>query len=111
MIEKIVSLSAKLPSGKIDPMSVSKLLDELSEFQGAMSSGDDGAVLHELADVIYYCVKIMSLNAYIANVSLEDGMKACIAKYTLRAADGNPKDINAEIAAIKEAISEGHYTE
>jgi len=115
---RILGLAAKLPTGLLDSKVREKLHRELKEFDQALADGDRLGTLLEAADVLYYATKA----AYIGLLQpVDEGdilfyvcqkggftfpqvFDACIKKYTLRAAPGNPKNDEAERCEVAPII-------
>ena len=100
MIEDIILLADKLPSGAYDEASLSKLMAEVAEFREAMGADDIVGAYTELADVVYYAAKLIHTLAEQAGVTTYDALRFAEAKYALRAEPGNPKDDEAERSAV-----------
>ncbi len=118
--EDVANLANKLPTGITDPRALEKFLLELQEFEEFRGRGifDKVGALLEAADCYYYAVKAvmnfvlrpLEANAFMERVwgdmpcvrgfSRELVREACIAKYTLRARPGNPKDDDQERIAV-----------
>lgn len=103
-VESILNLAEKLPTGIIDPEAPAKLLAEMQELAEAIEAKDLDGVLAEVADVVYYAAKSMHLAAAMPGISTADAFAVARAKYSLRAAPGNPKNDAAERAACRAAI-------
>lgn len=103
-IESILDLAAKLPSGRIDSQAPAKLLGEIEELETALAANDIDGALTEVADVVYYAAKVIALASDLAGIARTEAFAVALAKYRLRARDGNPKDDAAERAACREAI-------
>lgn len=105
-MEEILALADALPAGRIDKNSLIKLCQEWGELDEMLASYDQAGAYLELADVAYYAIKLIALGANRAStvfgvtVTPEDVLGMAVAKYTLRAAPGNPKDDAAERRAI-----------
>lgn len=106
MISAILDLAAQLPAGLPDQNAPSKLAYELAELDAAIEAGDGDGTLTEVADVVYYAAKCIHLAASREGVSVDNAMLLAIAKYTLRARPGNPKDDAAERAACRRVLDE-----
>lgn len=104
----ILELMEKMPSGVIDEMAVAKLATEMAEFDDAVGYGDSIDVALELADIVYYAIKIIALYSDKAYVDVETALAFCKAKYTLRARGGNPKSYVEERLAIARLMGEEH---
>ncbi len=102
--ESLLDLAAKLPSGRINTGAPEKLAAEMAELRQAIAAGDRIGAALEAADVVYYAVKAIALAADLAGISRTEAFAVALAKYRLRARDGNPKDDAAERAACREAI-------
>ncbi len=103
-VESLLYLAEKLPSGVNDPQAPAKLLAEMQELEAALAAEDHDGVLTEVADVVYYAAKCIALAADMAGISTVEAFAVARAKYSLRAAPGNPKDDAAERAACRAAI-------
>ena len=103
-IESILALAEKLPSGLPDAQAPAKLLAEMKELAEAIEAEDHDGALTEVADVVYYAVKTIALAADLASIARTEAFAVALAKYSLRAAPGNPKNDAAERAACREAI-------
>ena len=102
-VESILNLAEKLPTGIIDPEAPAKLLAEMQELAEAIEAEDHDGALTEVADVTYYAAKCIALAADMAGISIVKAFAVARAKYSLRAAPGNPKDDAAERAACRAA--------
>ena len=107
MIDQIISLAEKLPSGIPDPDAPEKLVAEMCELADAISAADLEGALTEAADIGYYAVKCLHLAVYRINdmsgsggLTPEGVLSLTVAKYVLRARPGNPKDDGAERKAV-----------
>lgn len=105
-IHYIQWLSAKMPSGAIDPKAADKLVAERNELLEALDWGDTVGALTEVADAGYYAVKHLAYVASLFGISAEDVLALTIAKYELRALPGNPKNDAAERIAVGEKFDE-----
>lgn len=107
----ILKLAAKLPSGLDDPKAAEKLVVERDELLVALAAGDLEGALTEWADAVYYAAKHLDwascrISELLGRpVTVEDALRVAVAKYTLRAVPGNPKDDRAERAACLVAMS------
>lgn len=112
-VEWIVELTKKSPTGNIDSKSLSKLIEECKEFDEAYNdkSKDAYDLMLELADIVYYCVKLMIYCLYrvteryssgfsMASLSIVDLFKICTIKYDTRHVNGKSHELERE--AIKE---------
>jgi len=113
LISEILSLSAQLPTGLTDAKALEKYHREKEELHEAMAEA-----LLEAADCAYYAIKawhnglvdeaqreaMIKAAADTVGVTPWLVMKAAIAKYTLRARPGNPKDKVAERMAASELL-------
>ena len=119
-VMRVLAWASALPIPLPDPKAARKLAAELVEFDEAMRGADYLGAVTELADVVYYAVKIIyaiittpeMVNALVhqmqiieqraeqLGLSVEQAFDVCDAKYSLRAAPGNPKDDAAERAAV-----------
>ena len=113
-MDKLLELAARLPSGLNDPRALEKFHRERQELAEALAAGDRIGALLEAGDCLYYTTKarynkladeseIARLNTDVIEMSgfpPEIIRAAAIAKYTLRARPGNPKDDAAERAAV-----------
>jgi len=114
LIDRIIVLATKLPTGLNDPESLEKYDRERHELTTAIAE----AAL-EAADCAYYAIKawrngLVSFEqreAMIKAAAKELGvtpwlvLQIAIAKYTLRARHGNPKDKEGERIAALELLS------
>jgi phosphoribosyl-ATP pyrophosphohydrolase len=105
-IADVLALAAKLPSGLPDANAIQKLAHERGELQVALDEGDRSGTLTEVADVAYYAIKAIHEAASAAGLTVEQALVVCEAKYRLRARPGNPKDDEAERAAVLAAFGE-----
>lgn len=112
-IEWVVELTKKSPTGNIDSKSLSKLIEEYKEFDEAYNdkSKDAYDLMLELADIVYYCVKLMIYCLYrvteryssgfsMSSLSIVDLFKICTIKYDTRHVNGKSHELERE--AIKE---------
>lgn len=99
MLNEILSLAAQLPSGLNDPAAADKLLAERDELIQALRAGDYAGALTEAADAAYYAAKHLDWVARQLELSVDDVLRLALAKYSLRAQPGNPKDDAAERSA------------
>lgn len=99
MLNEILSLAAQLPSGLNDPAAADKLLAERDELIQALRTDDYAGALTEAADAAYYAAKHLDWVARQLGLSVDDVLRLALAKYSLRAQPGNPKDDAAERAA------------
>jgi hypothetical protein len=113
MIDKIIELSKELKfSPSPDPKSLGKLGKEVEEFEEALNDNDLLGSALELADTIYYDIKHIYYNVSRFNkkfnkrITTKTALTLCIAKYSLRARKGNPKDDKAERQEIKNILGE-----
>lgn len=119
-ISAIIELAQKLPTGAVDPRAMGKYDHEFEELCGALAEDDYVGLLLEAADCLYYAIKSLysglisagEFDRLIKEVIMVSGYDketiyaAALAKYSLRARPGHPKDDMAErCAAI--AILEG----
>ena len=109
-IDKIVDVASKLPTGLVDPKAAQKMGVETLELKAALKSGDRLAAIMEAGDVCYYAIKswanglidatyrdeIISDIARIVGLSVSTLLSCVIAKMSLRAIPGNPKNDKAE---------------
>ena len=102
----ILALAARLPAGLPDANAIQKLAHERGELQAALDGGDRSGTLTEVADVAYYAIKAIHEAASAAGLTVEQALAVCEAKYRLRARPGNPKDDEAERAAVLAALGE-----
>lgn len=109
MIYKVLELADLLPSGAIDSMSMAKLIAETHELNDAGDNGDFTDEALELADVVYYAVKVIATSANQVGLTIDDAFAACAAKYELRARSGNPKNHQEERRAVARVL--GGYDE
>jgi|GEM_PF-812743 len=105
-IADVLALAAKLPAGLPDTGAIDKLQHERGELQVALIEGDRSGTLTEVADVAYYAIKAIHEAASAAGLTVEQALAVCEAKYRLRARPGNPKDDEAERAAVLAALGE-----
>ena len=105
-IADVLALAARLPSGLPDPNAIQKLAHERGELQAALVAGDMPGAFTEVADVAYYAIKAIHEAASAAGLTVEQALAVCEAKYRLRARPGNPKDDEAERAAVLAVLGE-----
>jgi hypothetical protein len=117
-MDKLLELAAYLPAGLNDPRAMDKFHHERQELAEALAAGDRVGALLEAGDCLYYATKaqynrlasaeearVLMLEVSIASgFSIETIRAAAIAKYTLRARPGNPKDDAAERAAVAHLV-------
>jgi len=103
-LSDILALAAKLPAGLNDPKAADKLIKEHDELLESIAQDDRTGALTEAADAAYYAAKHLDYVAALLDLSIDDVLSLAIAKYSLRAAPGNPKDDNAERAAVVAAL-------
>jgi len=103
-VASILALAEKLPSGLPDAQAPAKLLAEMKELAEAIEAEDRDGALTEVADAVYYAAKCIALAAAMAGISRVEAFVVARAKYSLRAAPGNPKDDAAERAACRAAV-------
>lgn len=99
-ITQILSIAARLRTGLNDSRAPEKLLDEKAELLAELQAGDHVAALTEAADIAYFAVKSMDWAATQCGIDIDTLLRLAIAKYSLRAVPGNPKDKEAEAAEI-----------
>lgn len=107
-IEWIVELTKTSPAGNIDSKSLSKLVEECKEFDEAYNDKNKDVydLMLELADIVYYCVKLMIYylflvtQKYHASLLIVDLFKICTIKYDTR--QKNRKNNELEREVIKE---------
>ena len=113
-MDKLLELAARLPSGLNDPRALDKFHHERQELAEALAADDWIGALLEAADCLYYITKAEHVGlistaaatreffsmAVSTPFQIETIRAAAIAKYTLRARPGNPKDDAAERAAV-----------
>lgn len=104
MIREILGLAMLLPSGLPDPLATEKLLREKVEFARAVTRAER---IEEAVDRLYYCVKEIHAAATDVGLSTHDLFRCAVAKYTLRARPGNPKEPEVERAAMMEVAGNG----
>lgn len=104
-MKHVLELAAKLPSGLNDPRSAEKLLSERDELIEAIANGDSIGALTEAADAVYYCTKHLDWVARQVDVDIDTLFLLAIAKYTLRAAPGNPKNDSTEREACAKVVN------
>ncbi len=118
VVEILLALGAKLPTGLKDPKAVQKLHRELEEIDEETTFADKAL---EAADVTYYACKAMhnglltaekafalvllGVNKIGAPCTVEMAIALATAKYTSRAQPGNPKDKVAEHAIAEQVIA------
>lgn len=117
-VTALTLLAAHLPAGLPDPDAYNKMHREVGELVTALRAGDTlGAVL-EAADCAYYAVKceygerispttrdeLIAVYARLVGLTPTQVLTAAIAKYMLRAGVGNPKNDQAERAAVQRAL-------
>lgn len=105
-ISQILALAAKLRTGLNDSQAPEKLLTEKYELIAEIEAGNSIAALTEGADIAYFAVKSMEWAATQCDVSIDTLLRLAIAKYSRRAAPGNPKDKEAEVAACVRVLEE-----
>lgn len=103
-IKRLIDLSRQLPTGARDLRAPEKLVREWEELKAELSTPDRLSALTELADVVYYATKAVYTAATLCGVTVEAAVAAALAKYERRAQPGNPKDFEAERAAVVEAV-------
>lgn len=96
MINEILQLAEKLPSGLNDKHALSKLQNEYDELQKALDNEDYDGALTEAADAGYYVAKYLDWVARQVDLSVDDVLKLTLIKYGLRSQPGNPKNDIAE---------------
>lgn len=110
---QILELASKLPTGLQDPRAFDKLMAEIDEMHEKVIENDKVGAALEAADCLYYAIKsqhanlidhdsvMLILDAVLTHVGIdsETVYDLCIAKYSLRAAPGNPKNDQEERAA------------
>jgi hypothetical protein len=120
MNKTIIALASKLPAGLNDQRAPEKFNREFAELQDELRKGDRLGALLECADCLYYATKAqynglmsaaeaearMSEIYKISNFTSNQVEAAALAKYSLRARPGNPKDDRAERAAVTHLIQE-----
>lgn len=105
-MQEIIELASKLPSGLPDGKALKKLKAEMDEFHEAVENEGYLDAAAELADVVYYCAKLIHHCASFLDLSVNDAITVCKAKYALRAIPGNPKNHVAEAIAIFNCLTE-----
>lgn len=104
MIKEINDLIVKSPSGPIDKDSMKKLIEEYEEFNKSIEDGDELDSILELADVVYYCFKLILFclsvlcKKYGKVFVLNDALNFCEIKYSTR--QKNKKNHELERQAI-----------
>lgn len=106
MLNELVKLMPKMPSGLVDRNAPQKLLREFQELEDAVTAGRVEDILHEVADCVWYSTRCMVLAATLGGVTMRQAFAAALAKYNMRAAAGNPKDVPAEKMAILSAVAQ-----
>lgn len=107
---QLLALANRMPSSSVDIKAPKKVYEEYLELEDQLMtdflSGNPDTIpaLMEVADVYYQLTKTTNLLMAITGLSEDEIAKVAIAKYTLRAAEGNPKDPAAEYAAVKATI-------
>lgn len=115
----VIRLANKLPAGLNDPDAQQKYHRESVEFYQACQNDGPEAQALELADRVYYLIKMLvndqvelarllplvDAAAMELDVDRFTAFDLCIAKYTLRAEPGNPKDDEAERMAVSEILA------
>ena len=104
-IQDLIALAERLPSGAVDPKSLDKLNAEFEELVEALEAEDEIGALTEAADAAYYAAKYLNFVAHILSITVSDVMALGYAKYSLRAAPGNPKNDDAEREAVEKVLS------
>ena len=99
-ISQILALAAKLRTGLNDSQAPEKLLAEKYELQAEIIKGDSVAALTEAADISYFAIKSMEWAATQCGIDIDTLLRLTIAKYSLRAVPGNPKDKEVEAAEV-----------
>lgn len=111
-LENLLHLASQLPAGLNDVRAADKLLAERGELLAAIEAGDEAGALTEIADGVYYAAKHLDWLCRLANdnfgydFSIKDLIELAMAKYELRARPRNPKDAEAERAAVWSVASE-----
>lgn len=106
-ISQILVLAAKLRTGLNDSQAPDKLFAEKAELLVEIDAGDHTAALTEAADVAYFAIKSMEWAATQCGIDIDTLLRLTIAKYSLRAAHGNPKDKAVEAIAVANAVVNG----
>ena len=106
-ISQILALAAKLRAGLNDSNAPDKLLAEKHELIAEIEAGDWRAALTEAADIAYFAIKSMEWAAAQCGIDIDTLLRLTIAKYSLRAGPGNPKDKAAEAAACVQTAADG----
>lgn len=104
-INSVLDLAAKLPSGLNDAKAAEKLLAERDELLEALANGDHVGALTEAADAAYYAAKHLDWVAKQLGLEVDDLFRLAVAKYSLRAQPGNPKNDMAERKAVVKSIT------
>lgn len=95
-ISQILALAAKLRTGLNDSQAPDKLLAEKHELIAEIEAGNHIAALTEAADIAYFAIKSMEWAATQCGIDIDTLLRLAIAKYSLRASPGNPKNKTAE---------------
>lgn len=103
-LDTILALAAKLPSGVNDPAAARKLVREYDELWEAILNSDFTGALTEVADVVYYCAKLIYRACDATGIDTATAFRLAEAKYQLRGRPGNPKDDKAERAACAAVV-------
>lgn len=117
-MNELLRLASCLPTGLNDPLAGEKFRAEFEELQAELHKGDRVGALLEAADCLYYAYKAIynnlwnqsELNKKTACVYSTSGFtpaqveRAAIAKYTLRARPGNPKNDAEERSAVRRML-------
>lgn len=104
-LDDILALAAKLPSGLFDPLAAEKLLAERAELIEALTEGDNLGAMLEAACAGYYAAKHLDWVGQRVGLSVGEVLLLTVAKYGLRAKPGNPKNDEAERAAVLQALA------
>lgn len=99
-IYDVLELAAQLPAGLNDSRAADKLLVERGELRDSLVAGDMVGAYTEAADAVYYAAKHLDWVARAVGVSVAQLFELAVAKYSLRAVPGNPKNDAAEREAV-----------
>ena len=107
-VKAVLDLARQLPAGLPDERAIVKLSKEYDELQAALIGDDSVGSLTEAADVVYYACKTIDLVAHQTGLTIDQVFALALAKYSLRARPGNPKDDAAERVACQEVLEREH---
>ncbi len=104
-LDDVLALAARLPTGLNDPFAAEKLLAERDELLQALTEGDNVGAMTEVACAGYYAAKHLDWVGRRVGLSVNEVLRLTVAKYELRARPDNPKDDEAERAAVLYALA------